>query len=122
MAVPKAVRTILDELVGDPKYTGECPSCTESFKLRDAGLFYLDNLSPEAESARQSRENGIQELAAQYKKKIDRIEKGAPKTSLAVNVGKVVEKVAPTLEGFPYPPNDCRFLAEPIDYLIFNGI
>lgn len=51
-----------------------------------------------------------------------KITKGAPQKSLEVNVGKVVEKVAPALAGFPYSINDCRFLAEPIDYMVFSGV
>jgi len=40
----------------------------------------------------------------------------------AVNIGKVVEKIAPSLPGFPVTSSDCRSLLEPIDYVVFRGL
>ena len=57
-----------------------------------------------------------------YRDLLNRIKVGAARTSLAVNVGKAVEKVAPALPSFPHAIGDCRFLGEPIDYLVFGGI
>jgi predicted Holliday junction resolvase-like endonuclease len=39
-----------------------------------------------------------------------------------VNIGKVVEKIAPSLPGFPALPQECRSLLEPIDYIVFRGL
>jgi predicted Holliday junction resolvase-like endonuclease len=36
--------------------------------------------------------------------------------------GKVLEKIAPSLPGFPVSSADCRALFEPIDYVIFKGL
>jgi predicted Holliday junction resolvase-like endonuclease len=36
--------------------------------------------------------------------------------------GKVAETFAPYLEGFPYKPSECKFLGDPIDYIIFEGL
>ena len=36
--------------------------------------------------------------------------------------GKVTEAFAPFLEGFPYKPSECKFIGDPIDYLVFEGL
>lgn len=121
-SVPPEVQELIDDLSTNPKFVGECPSCQEKFKLRDAGMFYFDNLTEEAESARRSLEEDIQLMKDAYKTRLNRIKVGAARTSLAVNVGKAVEKVAPALSSFPHAIGDCRFMGEPIDYLVFGGI
>jgi predicted Holliday junction resolvase-like endonuclease len=122
ISIPRDVQELIDDLSTNPKFVGECPSCRESFRLRDAGIFYFDNLTDEAKTARQSLEDEIQEMKDKYKVMLNRIKVGAAKTSLAVNVGKAVEKIAPALPSFPHTIGDCRFLGEPIDYLVFGGI
>ncbi len=39
-----------------------------------------------------------------------------------VNVGKIVEEIAPSLSTFPYKGADCRSLLDPIDYVVFEGL
>lgn len=121
MNIPQDVKALIKDFTTDPKYVGECPNCGEKFKLKDSGIFYFDNLTPEAVTARRTLTTEVDQLAKDYRDLMDRIKKRAPKTSLAVIVGKAVEKVAPTLPGFPYNIGDCRFLGEPIDYLVFGG-
>jgi predicted Holliday junction resolvase-like endonuclease len=36
--------------------------------------------------------------------------------------GQAAEQLAPLSAGFPYLPNDSRFLGSPIDYLVFDGL
>lgn len=43
-------------------------------------------------------------------------------TAKAVNVGKNLEKVLPTMKDFKWELSDCRFLGDPIDFLTFNGV
>lgn len=57
-------------------------------------------------------------LLAKRKQGIEKTEKGAE----SVNIGKVVEKIATTLQGFPAAPADCRSLFEPIDFMVFDGL
>ena len=40
----------------------------------------------------------------------------------SVNIGKIVERIAPSLKGFPFQCNDCRSLFQPIDYLVLEGL
>jgi predicted Holliday junction resolvase-like endonuclease len=122
MNIPRDVKALIEGFSNDPKYVGECPNCGESFSLKDSGIFYFDNLTPEALTAKETLATEVDQLAQDYRDLLNRIKKRAPKTSLAVNVGKAVEKVAPTLPGFPYNIGDCRFLGEPIDYIVFGGV
>ncbi len=36
--------------------------------------------------------------------------------------GQLGERFTPFMGGFPYNPSDCRFLGEPIDFIIFNNL
>lgn len=36
--------------------------------------------------------------------------------------GKVTEMFAPYLKDFPYKASECKFLGDPIDYVIFEGL
>jgi predicted Holliday junction resolvase-like endonuclease len=39
-----------------------------------------------------------------------------------VNIGFILERLAPTLDTFPFSHHDCRSLFDPIDYVIFEGL
>jgi predicted Holliday junction resolvase-like endonuclease len=36
--------------------------------------------------------------------------------------GKISEAFAPFLQGFPFKASECKFIGDPIDYLIFEGL
>jgi predicted Holliday junction resolvase-like endonuclease len=36
--------------------------------------------------------------------------------------GQIGEQLAPLLPGFAYAPADARFLGDPVDYLVFDGL
>jgi predicted Holliday junction resolvase-like endonuclease len=40
----------------------------------------------------------------------------------AVNIGFILERLAPSMKTFRFEHNDCRSLFDPIDYLIFEGL
>jgi predicted Holliday junction resolvase-like endonuclease len=42
--------------------------------------------------------------------------------SRAVTAAKVYEQLTPYLPGFPYNPQDVRFLGGPVDLVIFDGL
>ena len=44
------------------------------------------------------------------------------RTTKAVGIGFIYERLAPTLEGFTFNKNDCRSMFDPIDYVIFEGL
>ena len=44
------------------------------------------------------------------------------KIAIAVGIGKIIEKILPAHKNFTLTPSDCRFLAEPIDMIVFDGV
>ena len=36
--------------------------------------------------------------------------------------GKVTEMFAPHLPGFPFKSSECKFIGDPIDYIVFEGL
>lgn len=74
----------------------------------------------------------INEISVSYERQIREIKEGfdeeikkARRQSVQIShtslQGKMLEQITPILPGFPYLPSDCRFLGEPIDYLVING-
>lgn len=51
-----------------------------------------------------------------------RIRQDAVNRSKAVLAGKLAENIAPYLPTFPYNPKDARFLGNPIDFIVFDGL
>jgi len=119
----KVKRDIVKELKSNPNIYAECPECGEAFPLRKAVIFYVDGPIPkEVQKVIDERKQEIierrKELAARRKKLKERVEKA----TLSVNVGRIIEKVAPAINGFNFDRRDCRTLFEPIDYLVFSGL
>ncbi len=116
-------RHLIKELTADANLFAECPDCGESFSLRKAIMFYVDGPIPEEAKKlivdiKKEIDERRKDLADQRKKLSERAEKA----TIAVNVGKILEKIAPAIKGFKFNTRDCRALFEPIDYLIFNGL
>ncbi len=101
----------------------QCPKCDETFDFSDAILFDGTKKFPEEalkiqEQLDENYENSVLEL----KKKIERATKKAEVTTEAVNIGKSLEKIVPTMKEFKWALPDSRFLFDPIDLVIFNGL
>lgn len=61
----------------------------------------------------------LREWKADYAARIRRDAVARSRSALA---GKLAESVAPFMPIFPYNPKDCRFLGNPIDYIVFDGL
>lgn len=59
---------------------------------------------------------------SEFEQKIVDERKAAVKTSRSVIKGQVNEQIAPFLPDFKYNSADCKFLGQPIDIIVFNGI
>ena len=53
MVTKKEIKDTLDAL-NNGKFHIECPSCAEEIKLSEAGLFHLDNFTPESQNVYKS--------------------------------------------------------------------
>ncbi len=127
MSKPKS---IVDELNRIQGLEIECPECGESFSPKRARLFSIKNdmppkiqqflLKKNEELDNQFGEIKEQraELRTRKKEKPEKIKV----TTAAVNFGKIVEKIIPSFDSFPFDLRDCRALYEPIDYIIFNNL
>lgn len=124
--ITKTTQNPIDTLIKDLKKSNlyaECSVCGEEFRLSKTILF--DGTQPFPEKAIPHRQALIDELdqmkkdLAQRKK---RATEGAQVTTKAVNIGKQLEKILPLIKGFTWECPDCRFLSDPIDLIIFNGL
>ncbi len=116
--------SVLSDLKKQRGIFASCPSCDAEFRLSNAVLFDatqapLPQPAVEYLSRRQEELNNMRhELRAKKHAAVTR-----PRISAkAINIGKVVEKIAPSLPGFPVTSSDCRSLLEPIDYVVFRGL
>jgi predicted Holliday junction resolvase-like endonuclease len=52
----------------------------------------------------------------------DKISRDAIRGSQSAVAGRVFERMAPYLPGFDYNPKDARFIGDPVDFIIFDGL
>lgn len=101
----------------------ECPcGCGEEIKLKDADLFYLDDFSKRGKEAQKILLEDLKQQRLDLKERELNMTKRPQLTSKAVNVGFILERIAPAFDNFPFEHNDCRSLFDPIDYIIFEGL
>jgi predicted Holliday junction resolvase-like endonuclease len=114
---------ILDSLRNDPEYWGTCPDCGDEFRLCDGQLFSLSEQLPAAALARIAQlKADLKDRRAELATARERMTSRASVTAESVHVGKVCERIAPSLLGFAFSARDCRALWEPIDYIAFPGL
>ena len=100
----------------------ECP-CGGEFKLSRSILF--DGTKPFPKKALEIQKQLKEELKdreEELKKKRKLATEKAQITTKAVNIGKSLEKVLPTMRDFKWPIPDSKFLGDPIDLMVFNGL
>ena len=111
------------QLQADARIYGRCPVCEKDFPLGRALLFYAGALPPEAARTRvEARREDLQARAIALRERRRRASEGAMQKAIDVNVGMILERVAPVCDGFGSAPRDCRPLFDPIDYVVFNGL
>ena len=49
------------------------------------------------------------------------VDKTSEERAISSGIGKILEKVLPYYKDFKFPLSDCRFLAEPLDVIVFEG-
>jgi len=74
------------------------------------------------EIRRQSLEQARREMEMELREREERIREDAIQKSQAVTRGRVVEQLAPYLPQFTYNPMDARFIGNPIDFIVFDGL
>ena len=121
MASKNEIKETLDAL-NNGKFHIECPSCKEEIKLSEAGLFHLDNFTPESQAVYKRMLDEQKVRRANLKERKLNIPIKSEVGAKAINLGFLLERLAPTLDGFTFNKNDCRSMFDPIDYVIFEGL
>ena len=121
MPTKKEIKETLDAL-NNGQFHIECPSCDEEIKLSEAGLFHLDNFTPESLDIYKRMVAEQKERRASLKERKLNIPIKSEVGAKAINLGFLLERLAPTLDGFTFNKNDCRSMFDPIDYVIFEGL
>lgn len=106
-----------------------CPNCGEEFSLSRAELFDGTKKFPEdGEAIKKKMLLDLKERQSEQSQRLKDLGKrefsahtGSEKKAIEVGLGKIMEKVLPYYKDFTIPLADCRFLAEPIDAIIFDG-
>jgi predicted Holliday junction resolvase-like endonuclease len=99
-----------------------CPCCDRPVQLRDCGLFYLDDFTPQAKQVHEQLLAALKERLRELKERRRQIPARSEVGARAVNMGFILERIAPSLDGFRFDRNDCRSIFDPIDYVIFEGL
>lgn len=100
----------------------QCPCCDLPIKAKDAGLFYLDDLTPDAQELYERQRQELKEREKTLKEHRKGISRKSEVGAKAVNIGFILERLAPAMQAFRFDRNDCRSLFDPIDYVIFEGL
>jgi predicted Holliday junction resolvase-like endonuclease len=101
----------LKDLVGARGLFAECPSCGESFALRDANLFDATKRLPKfaIEHLQNERTRVAGELKEILRQRAE-LKRRSSTSAESSGVGQIVEMLSPSLPGFPVLPSDCRTL------------
>jgi len=121
MATKKEINEILETL-NNGQFHIECPSCDQEVKLEETGLFHLDNFTPEGHEVYKRMLQDQKERRASLKDRQLKIPIKSEIGAKSVNLGFILERLAPTLDDFTFNKNDCRSMFDPIDYIIFEGL
>jgi predicted Holliday junction resolvase-like endonuclease len=115
--------TLLEELQKAHRLFVECPACGEEFPLSKASLFDATKpLLPKALAHLKNKKDELRQKRLDFKKRKVHASTKPAVSAVSSITGKVLEKIAPSLPGFPVMSADCRALFEPIDYIVFNGL
>lgn len=107
-----------------------CPNCEAEIGVKMLKMVDMyEKLDKNLEKALIDQKVGLIEILKNTKMEranFRRLRKEKPNkheaTTVSVNIGKIVEKIVPSFDDFPFARKDCRALFEPIDYLIFDGL
>jgi predicted Holliday junction resolvase-like endonuclease len=114
---------LITELRREKRLYGTCPRCGEEFRVSSANIFDLkDEFPAEALTRIAEVKQELKEAREDIRASKHRMTSRAEITVESVNLGKILEKIAPSFDGFHYQTRDCRSLFDPIDYVIFSGL
>ena len=115
------IEQLIKELKQSNLYA-ECP-CGGEFKLSQSFLFDgTKPFPPEVLEVQKKLKAELQNREKELQKRRKLATEKALITTKAVNIGKTLEKILPTMKDFKWTIPDCKFLGDPIDLMTFNGL
>ena len=117
----RVAKGIIKALI-DGRYIVECPCCQAKHKSESVNFFYGDDFNDHAQEWYDGHVTEFRERRKELTEQSKRMKKRSNTGAIAVNLGFLWEKLAPSLDGFPFSMNDIRFLGDPIDMVIFEGL
>jgi len=100
----------------------ECNRCNTELPLKKVDLFDNDNFTDEALEIYEAQLQAIRDKKEELKRLKELGTRRSEIGALSVNIGLILERLAPTMGGFRFNHNDCRSIFDPIDYVIFEGL
>ena len=110
-----AKTSLIDYLKSQSQIYCECPFCAEIFRLNEARLTF-------GEKARRDLLDRLRQQREQFRGLLYNAREDAKKRSRAVSKGLMLESICPYLPDFRHHPRDARFLGDPIDFVVFQGL
>lgn len=110
-----STREILHFIQAERNIYAQCPACNEIHRLNEFKIF--SGKKPPKDLLDQLRE-----AEEEFEEKKRKIIEASIEKSKQVYIGKTLEHLAPTVATWGHKPRDCRFLAEPIDFIAFDGL
>jgi predicted Holliday junction resolvase-like endonuclease len=107
--------TLIDYLKTQSQVYCECPFCKEIFRLNEARLTF-------GKEARKDLLDRLRKMREDFDERLQGEREDAKRRSRAVSKGLMLESICPYLPDFKYHPRDARFLGDPIDFVIFDGL
>lgn len=100
---------LVDRLRKESRLYATCPHCNEEFKLSRADLFSIKGPLPAPATQKiEELHVALKQRREQLRKRKEQVTTGAQRPAEAVNLGKVLERIAPSFSSFGFAPPDCR--------------
>lgn len=109
-------------LLESKNYFAICPCCNETIPLKKSGLFFLEDFTDRGQELYNDYMTQLKEREKELKERKKSISIKSEKGAKAVNIGFILERIAPSMKDFKFEHNDCRSIFDPIDYIIFEGL
>jgi hypothetical protein len=120
-ALPARVQELLKDLRTDRSIWASAP-CGHDYRLSDSELFYGSSFPDSAAPGRDQALDSLRVAKAELEALRANLTVNFVKKSVEVTIGKTVENLVPGFKTFPYLPQDCRLLFQPIDFIAFSGL
>jgi len=108
-------KALVDFIQAERNIYAQCPNCKEVYRLNEFKIFY-------GKTPPKDLLDKLREAVEEFEEKKKKIIAQSIERSKLVYIGKTLEHLAPTVASWGHKPRDCRFLAEPIDYIAFDGL